>query len=96
MTAKHRNHLNGRDDWIWIKQGEPRCKLLRYVALIVVTAFCKDQLSCGFIMCLLPLFKSLWPDPDALCVLFAARIILPVCQSSAKQSRRPGRHRTYK
>lgn len=34
------------------------------------TAFCKDQLSRGFIMCLLPLLESLWPDLDALSVLF--------------------------
>lgn len=70
MTAKHRKHLNLRDDWIWIKQGEPWWKLLQYITLIVGTAFCNDQFSCGFIMCLLPLSKSLWPDPGAFCVLF--------------------------
>lgn len=53
-----------------VKQREAGWKLLQYITHNAGTAFCSHQLSSGFIMCLLLSLKSLWPGPDAVCVLF--------------------------
>lgn len=62
----------------------------------IVGVFSKDQMSRGFILRLLPICKSLWPDAGALWALFLLEFLFQLAAVLATQGHRPGRHYTYK